>query len=152
VSRVFSIAVKAPTGRSPYGLSDDEVALGSGHWSTQIGLSLQKVIDPVVLFGSVSYTQPFGREVTLRSGNGSQWVTPGSGLRYTLGVGLAVNPRVALSAMLEHIYTRPARIGQNVVRESEANSAVLSFGMRYQWLSGRWIRVQLGVGLTPDAS
>lgn len=151
ISRTFSIAVKAPTGRAPYGLHENQLALGSGHWSTQLGLSLQKVIDPVVLFGSLGYTYSFGRVGTVGGYDGPQWITPGSSIRYTIGAGLAVNPRVAFTALLEHIHSRPARVGQGILRASEANSAVFNLGLRYQWLSGRVMHVQVGIGLTPDA-
>lgn len=151
LGRIFSVGVKMPTGKAPYGLGDNEVALGSGHWSGQLGLHLQKVIDPVVLFGSVGYTHPFGREARIRGEKGPQWVLPGPSIRYTLGVGLAVNPRVVMTAMLEHVFTRPTRVGQKTLKESETNSAVFSLGVRYQWPSGRAMRVQVGLGLTSDA-
>src|SRR5690606_1077367 len=68
-----------------------------------------------------------------------------------IGAGLAINHRVAVTAMLEHLFTRPARLGGRVQQESEANSAVLNLGLRYRWVSGRTMRVQLGIGLTSDA-
>lgn len=154
IGRTFSIGLKAPTGRSPYGLPENRLALGSGHWAAQIGLQLQKVIDPVVLFGSLGYTHSFGRGVVARNKDNEwepTWAVPGSSLRYTIGAGLAVNHRVSVTAMLEHLFTRPARLGEEVLKESEANSAVLNLGLRYQWVSGRVMRLQLGIGLTSDA-
>lgn len=151
--RIFSVGIKLPTGRSPYEFreSEDEVALGNGHWSAHLGLHLQKVIDPVILFGSLGYTHSFGREGRLPGAKEVQWVSSGSSFRYTLGVGLAVNPRIALTAMLEHIFTRPMEVGGEVRHESEANVAVFSVGVRYEWPSGRAMRVQMGFGLTSDS-
>lgn len=154
IGRTFSIGIKAPTGRSPYGLPEHRLALGSGHWAAQLGLQLQKVVDPVVLFGSLGYTHSFGREVMARNADNEWepvWAVPGSSFRYTIGAGLAINHRVAVTAMLEHLFTRPARLGGRVQQESEANSAVLNLGLRYRWVSGRTMRVQLGIGLTSDA-
>src|SRR5690606_41290350 len=116
------------------GLPDRWVALGSGHWAPRLGLQLQKVVAPAALFGSLGYTHSFGREVMARNADNEwepMWAVPGSSFRYTIGAGLAINHRVAVTAMLEPLFTRPARLGGRVQQDSDATPADLNLGPRY---------------------
>ena len=71
---VGSLRIKAPTGSSPFGIklaqvdanntnlvAPTKLPTGTGFWNITAGLSLLKTYDPVVLFGSVSYTYNIAR-------------------------------------------------------------------------------------------
>jgi hypothetical protein len=57
---IITFGVSLPTGSSPYEINyNDELSTGSGHYALQTGISLSKVIDPLVAFGSLNYTYGF---------------------------------------------------------------------------------------------
>src|SRR5262249_30285774 len=71
---VASVRVKTPTGTSPFGIkvvqvdpnntslvAPTKLPTGTGFWNITGGLSVLKTYDPVVLFGSVSYTYNVAR-------------------------------------------------------------------------------------------
>lgn len=71
---VGSLRVKAPTGTAPFGIkllqsdpnntnlvAPSKLPTGNGFWSLTAGVSVLKTYDPVVLFGSVSYTYNVAR-------------------------------------------------------------------------------------------
>lgn len=88
---VASAGFSAPTGRSPYADNGVGVALGSGHWSSNMGLQFIKTEDPVAIFGGLNYTYQFAR-----NGLGKR-VKPGDYIGYNLGLSFAINDRVSVS-------------------------------------------------------
>jgi hypothetical protein len=84
---MFSLTARTDTGKSPYGVPYTVAPLGTGHWQIEPGLSLVKTYDPVVFFGSLSYTHYF-------PGHGRQ---PGDAINPQLGTGFALNDEVAMS-------------------------------------------------------
>lgn len=88
---IASAGFSAPTGRSPYVDDGVGVALGSGHWKSNIGLQFIKTEDPVAIFGGLNYTYQFER-----NGLGRR-VKPGDAIGYNLGLSFAINDRVSVS-------------------------------------------------------
>jgi hypothetical protein len=84
---MFFLSARIDTGKSPYQVPLSEAPLGTGHWQIEPGFSLVKTYDPVVFFGSLSYTHFF-------PGHGLQ---PGDAINPQLGTGFALNDEVAMS-------------------------------------------------------
>ena len=84
---MFFLTARADTGKSPYDLPVAEASLGTGHWQIEPGFSLVKTYDPVVFFGSLSYSHLF-------PGHGRQ---PGDAINPQVGTGFALNDEVAMS-------------------------------------------------------
>jgi hypothetical protein len=96
---VWSLRVKAPTGRSPYGIKlvqsagnnnlslPDRLPTGNGVWGITTGLSFVKTVDPAVLFASVGYTHYLDghfSDISPTAGSPSRamygWGTAGTGV------------------------------------------------------------------------
>ncbi|KZX63747.1 hypothetical protein, partial [Alcanivorax sp. HI0003] len=60
VNTTLYTTLTTPTGDSPYDINvNSEVSSGSGFYSLGGGVSMSKVVDPVVLYGSLGYTMAF---------------------------------------------------------------------------------------------
>ena len=88
---VASAGFSAPTGRSPYADEGVGVALGSGHWSANMGMQFVKTEDPVAIFGGINYTYQIARD------NLGKRIKPGNAMGYNLGLSFAINDRVSVS-------------------------------------------------------
>jgi len=143
---VSTLALKTPTGLSPYDAPEDRVALGTGHWGARLGFTTTKVLDPLVLFGTVSYTWNFSREL-----DGYGLIDPGDSFGYSVGAAYAVTPRLSISTRLEQQFTSPTT--RNEVFEPGTESTTSSFyvGASYELKSGITLDVSVGLGLTEDS-
>ncbi|MCV6590847.1 MAG: hypothetical protein OIF57_17785 [Marinobacterium sp.] len=170
---VWSLRVRAPTGRDPYGIKQveqtiesttllypGEVATGSGVWAAATGFSFVKTTDPAILFANIEYTHHFEESFNdISSVQGV--VTPGDvrlgdAIGYGLGVAFAINDRMSMSFSYSQRYqtkseTRAQGGSWNEVTHSDANAATFNTGVTYA-LGPKWaMSTSLGIGLTPDA-
>ncbi|GAB7547551.1 transporter [Cupriavidus sp. 8B] len=169
---VGSIRVRAPTGRTPFGIKlvsadsnnnnlniADRLPTGNGVWAVTAGLSLLKTYDPVVLFLNASYTYNIKRSVSDISSVQGQ-VTPADvKLGDTIGLGgglaLALNDRTSMSmafnaAISSSTQVTTSGITQTVIG-SRANVATMTFGFNHVITKGLSVSTAIGLGLTPDA-
>lgn len=170
---VGSFRVRAPTGRSPFGIKliqadannnnliiDQQLPTGNGVWSGTLGVSFLKTYDPVVLFANASYTYYVPRSFSdISSTEGV--VQPGKvklGDTITLGGGLALalNDRTALTMAYSTAFSGNTRITpdggteQSVVG-SKTNVGTMTFGISHVLTKNLSISATLAMGLTPDA-
>ncbi|WP_416051313.1 transporter [Cupriavidus basilensis] len=169
---VGSIRVRAPTGRSPFGIKlvsadsnnnnlniADQLPTGNGVWAVTAGLSLLKTYDPVVLFVNASYTYNIKRSVSDISSVQGQ-VTPadvklGDTIGFGGGLALALNDRTSMSmafnaAISSSTQVTTAGVTQTVIG-SRANVATMTFGFNHVITKGLSVSTAIGIGLTPDA-
>lgn len=169
---VGSIRVRAPTGRSPFGIKlvsadpnnnnlniADQLPTGNGVWAVTAGLSLLKTYDPVVLFVNASYTYNIKRSVSDISSVQGQ-VTPadvklGDTIGFGGGLALALNERTSMSmafnaAISSSTQVTTAGVTQTVIG-SRANVATMTFGFNHVITKGLSVSTAIGLGLTPDA-
>jgi hypothetical protein len=168
---VMSARIKAPTGEHPYGVPLVEVpgsggnltipqklGTGSGTWGASIGASALKTIDPVVLFGSVSYFRNFEEGFDdISEGPGLQpgSVRPGDSFQYGAGVAFAVNERSSLSFSFSQRFVEATSLkleGGNFtpIIGSHANVASLNIGSTFAFSQRASVLVNVGAGLTRD--
>jgi hypothetical protein len=137
---MFSLTARADTGKSPYDVPYTAAPLGSGHWQLEPGVSLVKTYDPVVFFGSLSYTHYFpsrGRE-------------PGDAINPQIGTGFALNDEVAMSFRVLGSYIfRSQEFNQEVGRVLTPFSFV--FTVDKYLTKNSYLEPSVGFGLTDEA-
>lgn len=159
---IFSIAASIPTGSSPYEITlADSMSTGSGYYAISGGVSLSKVIDPLVAFGSLSYTYGFEK-----SGLSQYWskdetltkIEPGSSIGLSLGFGYALSYQASLNLSAQFAYSFTNRYVTNNVNTYETGtylSSSFNVGTGWRITPSRSLYISLGIGLTtndPDLS
>ncbi|WLE62668.1 hypothetical protein GIY62_19920 [Burkholderia plantarii] len=170
---VGSLRVKAPTGTSPFGIklrqidpnntnlvAPDTLPTGTGFWSITAGVSALKTYDPVVLFGSLSYTYNVARSFSDISSVVGQTqpakVKLGDIVQIGGGVALAFSERDSASiaytlAIEPQTKTQaPGDVWQKVPG-SQTTASTLNFGLNHVFNKHLTMNASVSVGLTPDA-
>ena len=170
---VGSLRVKAPTGTSPFGIklvqlepdntnlvAPSKLPTGTGFWNITAGLSVLKTYDPVVLFGSVSYTYNLARSFADISAVEGQTepatVKLGDIVQFGGGVALAFSDKDSASisftmALEPESKTRSPGGSYQKVPGSETTAAVMNFGLNHVVNKHLTINGAVSIGLTPDA-
>ncbi len=137
---MFFLRAISDTGDGGPQLSSTQIPLGSGFWRINPGLSFVKTVDPVVLFGSLSYTHFF-------EDSGFQ---PGDAVSTVLGTGFAVNDEVALSFRLGGSYlSRPEYQGEEF--GTVRTPFTFYFALDKYITNKSYLEPTVGIGLTSDA-
>lgn len=169
---VVSGRVKAPTGLSPFGIETrtvpgsqgnlsvpEDLPTGSGVWAVSGGVSALKTIDPLVVFGSVTYFHNFKEDfddIDSAAGDQPGEVDAGNAVQVGAGVAFALNERSSLSFSYAHRFvfeTELKREGQPSMEVvgSDANVGILSLGGTFVIDDNLSLIANVGAGLTPDA-
>jgi hypothetical protein len=170
---VGSLRFKAPTGTSPFGekvvqlepdntnlVAPSELPTGTGFWSVTAGVSVLKTYDPVVLFGSVSYTYNIARSFADISSVQGQTqpatVKLGDIVQFGGGVALAFSDKDSASvsftmALEPESKTRAPGGSYEKVPGSETTAAAMNFGLNHVVNKHLTINGAVSIGLTPDA-
>ena len=170
---VASLRIKIPTGKKPFGIKlvqpdkdnsnlaiPETLPTGSGMYSAQMGVSVLRTYDPVILFGNASYTYNFSRSfddispVKDQKVPGRVWL--GNTLQLSGGLAIALNDRSAVSFALATAFSAATHTQakgdlKSRVVGSPANAATFVVGGTYLLPSGWTWSGQLSMGLTPDA-
>ncbi|MDF1763736.1 MAG: transporter [Oleibacter sp.] len=107
LSQTFFGSLRLPTGVSPYEIDEDEtLSTGSGTWGLSGGWSVSKVLDPVVLFGSLSgsYSLPLTGLNQVKGDSLLREVNNGLGLSFSMGFAYSLSYDVSLSASFQGSY------------------------------------------------
>ncbi|MDD0972489.1 transporter [Pseudomonas fontis] len=171
---VFTLRVKAPTGKDPFGIKliqdpgndslayPEDLPTGNGVWSVTPGISLVKTYDPAVLFASLSYTHTFEDSFSDVSSTVNQ-KTPGKvklGDSFQIGAGIAfaLNEKMSMSFSVSDLIARKSKIKSadtgdewTDVISSDANAAYFNVGMTLAATDNLTIVPNLSIGLTDDA-
>ncbi|KVN90276.1 hypothetical protein WJ69_12925 [Burkholderia ubonensis] len=170
---VGSLRVKAPTGTSPFGIkllqadpnntnlvAPSKLPTGTGFWSITAGVSVLKTYDPVVLFGSVSYTYNVARSFSDISSVVGQTqpakVKLGDIVQFGGGVALAFSERdsasIAYTMAIEPSTRTQAPGGSwQRVHGSQTTASTLGFGLNHVFNKHLTMNASVAIGLTPDA-
>ena len=165
VNTTLFTTLSTATGDSPFEIDDRrEVAGGKGYYSLGGGVSMSKVLDPVVLFGSLGYTMGF--EVSdLSQNRGDATLTalePGDSASFSAGLAYSLSYEVSVSASYQQSYnfssyfvleTRDEDNQPVTVRRAsqDSTSSVLNFGLGLRTSANRIINYSFGFGLTEDS-
>lgn len=137
-----SLNWRLPTGRFALG----QPSPGRGFHNVQAALTVVGRDDPLVLFGSLSYTW-----VPHRRHDGVD-INPGDPLGLKLGTILAASPRTSVRGMFELTRAGRTSLGGTSIPGSDTVSAALQFGLSMLVTARSLVDVQIGAGLTPDAA
>ncbi|EKT4521009.1 transporter [Pseudomonas juntendi] len=171
---VFSVRVKAPTGKDPFGIKlirdplndnltyPEDLPTGNGVWSITPGISLVKTYDPAVLFGSLSYTHTFEEKFSDVSSTVNQKIPGkvkiGDSFQIGAGVAFALNEKMSMSFSVSELIARRSRIKSAEtgdewadVKSSDANAGYFNIGMTLAATDNLTIVPNLSIGLTDDA-
>jgi hypothetical protein len=159
---IFSVGVSLPTGSNPYKINTSHsLATGSGYYSVNAGVSLSKVIDPLVAFGNLSYSYGLPAEGLSQYWSKTQTLTkmePGSSIGVSFGFGYALSYQASLNmgAQISYSFDNKYTINDTQTFENGTNlSAAFNVGTGWRISPARSIYVSLGLGLTvndPDIS
>ncbi len=148
---VLNLQVKAPTGKDPFEVGDNELPLGLGTWGLSGGLTFVRTLDPAVVFGSIRYLWDIKNDF----GNGVGTIDYGDSVEYSVGLAMALNERLALTMSLQHSLTDFTRQEANGERSrivgSDLNVARLFLGGSYRMSPMTTVNLNVGLGITEDA-
>lgn len=171
---VLNARVKAPTGKSPWGVELVEVpgslgnlkiperlSTGSGVWGASFGVSVLKTIDPMVVFGSITYFHNFRRHFAdLEEANFNQpgSVKIGNAIQFGAGVAYALNDRSSLNLSFTQRIVERTEIkrdctgcqNQQIV-SSQANVGIFNLGANFSLTDRLALIATFGIGVTEDA-
>ena len=148
--------MSTPTGDSPYDINvNEEVSSGSGYYSVGAGVSASKVIDPVVLFGSLGYTYAFDA-TGLNQNRGGQIlneVQPGDSVNFSMGLAYSLSYEVSLSASYQQSYNFETNfLFEDYTAASEdSTSSVINTSLGLRTSKNRIVNLSFGFGLTEDS-
>jgi hypothetical protein len=120
---------------------------GFGQDGLQFGLTAAKRLDPLVVFGGITYTTNLG---TAPLRNGSR-LDAGDGFGGRLGVFLSVTPDTSLLAAVSATSFSASRFDEIPSRSSDRLQGVLLLGGVTTLGRGLFLNVTAGIGITPSA-
>ena len=171
---VVNARVKAPTGKHPWGVELVEVegtlgnlevperlSTGSGVWGASLGVSVLKTIDPMVVFGSVTYFHNFKKRFDdLEEADFDQpgSVKIGDAIQFGAGVAYALNDRSSLSMSWTQRIVQRTKLtrdcegcGTETVVGSQANVGLVNLGANFSLNERLALIATVGMGVTQDA-
>lgn len=153
-----STSLSTKTGVSPYEVNPNQrLSTGSGTYSVTTGINISKVLDPVVIFGSVSTGYSFeenglnqvrGGRVLTSVHNGQSFSLSG-GFSYSLSydTSLSISTNIGYSSETNLYFSD----GSNAETQDSATASMnMSLGIRVNPTT--IINTSFGFGLTEDAS
>jgi hypothetical protein len=175
---IAGLQAVAPTGTNPFLVRRDsgtgvalEAATGAGFWGVTPTLTALLPSDPAVLFGTLGYTRNFGRRfdgVAINQNALIDNVKPGDALQGSGGIGISLNPRLALSLGYAHTWSFGTRTIGRSVSVNVTTGATTStpfdttlrdlqvgrflFGVSYRTAPSTTINWNIEVGATRDAA
>lgn len=159
----FYSSLSTATGDSPYEInSAKDLATGKGYYSLSAGVSVSKVTDPIVLFGSAGLT--IGNNTSgLNQNQGSRILesfSPGQTLSTSFGFAYSLNYDVSMSASYQQSISTNARYTfrevvdgafvTNVFSAATQLSSVLNYTLSLRTSPTRVVNVSVGFGLSED--
>lgn len=145
---------KSRSGTDPFELATETVAgreflkelpTGTGFYGISSGITLVKVSDPLVFYGSLAYAYNIERDVgTIGK------IDPGDSIEYNMGVATALNEKASLSFSFQNAFTDATTVEGEDLSDSELVSASLAMGVNYRLSPKCSIFGVVNVGLTDD--
>lgn len=169
---VLNTRVKFPTGRHPFGIEFVEVAgsqgnlsiperlsFGTGVYGASVGVSVLKTLDPMIVFGSLTYFHNFARDfddIDEIPGNQPGKAKLGDAYQFGGGLAFALNDKSSISMsytqrLVERTRLTPVNRSARVVVGSQANVALVNLGATFSLGENIALVANVGVGLTDDS-
>lgn len=144
------------TGDSPYEINaTNDLSTGKGYYSVSTGISMSKVTDPLVIYGSTSFS--FSNKVSgLNQARGNRAITsvsPGNSLGLSVGFAYSLNYDVSMSASYSQSISANSRYGFSdgtFVEPATQVSSSLNYTLSLRTSPKRIVNISVGYGLTED--
>jgi hypothetical protein len=158
-SRTYFGSLRIPTGVSPYEINENEsLPTGGGTFGLSGGISTSKVLDPVVLFGSLSgsYSLPATGLKQARGDQELQEVNNGAGVSFSMGFAYSLSYDISLSASFQGSYShesefvlyRPSTGQETRQKTSSQMSGIMNFALGVRVSPKTIANVNVGFGMT----
>ncbi|MBD2842130.1 hypothetical protein [Erythrobacter rubeus] len=169
---VINARVKGPTGRDPFGIGLVEVpgtegnlevpeslSTGSGVWAASVGASVLKTLDPMIVFGNLTYFHNFQRgfeDIDEIEGLQPGDVDIGNAIQFGAGFAFALNEKSSISTSFTLRYGDETRLrfdeGEfSDVIGSGSTVGLLNLGATFAISDRISLLTSVGVGMTTDA-
>lgn len=169
---VINARVKTPTGRDPFGIELMEVpgtegnlevpvglSTGSGVWAASVGASALKTLDPMIVFGNLTYFHNFPRsfdDIDEIEGLQPGDVDIGNAIQFGAGLAFALNEKSSISSSFTLRYgdeTRLRFVDEEFsdVIGSGSTVGLLNLGATFALSDRVSLLTSVGVGMTTDA-
>ena len=169
---VVSARVKFPTGRDPFGVEFVEVensegnlqvpqslATGTGVYGASLGVAVLKTLDPLVVFGNLTYFRNFSRDfddIDENEGDLPGRVDIGDAWQFGAGLAFALNDKSSISMsysqrLVERTRLTPVGQERRAVVGSQANVGIANFGATFSLGPKLALVTNVGIGLTDDS-
>jgi len=145
-----------PSGRSPYDINvEKDLSTGSGIYSTNLGISLSRVTDPVVVFTSLSASYPFSvTDINQKRTEGIlDKVDPGMGIGFGCGMGYSLSYRLYINMSFSYSYNFETKYYYKNAPSAKSGtytSASLRLGVGYKYSPAQNLNFSLGIPLTSN--
>ncbi|QSP93565.1 transporter [Marinobacter salinisoli] len=157
MSTTFFGTFTTKTGVSPYEIDiKEQLSTGSGYYSIAGGASVSKVLDPVVIFGSLSVTYNFSVDGLdqVRGARRLIAVDPGFSLSGSAGFAYSLSYDISLSVSTQFSYSDETVLtfsqgGRAVAQDQMSGFLSMSLGTRVS--DTTIVNTSVGIGLTEDA-
>lgn len=157
VNTTLYTTLSTATGDSPYEINTmNEVSSGKGYYSLGGGVSMSKVVDPVVLFGSVGYTHAFDATdlQQVRVSRILEEVQTGDSLSFSFGLAYSLSYEVSLSASYQQSYNFETTFlfsNDERATSEDSTSSVVNMSLGLRTAKNRIVNFSFGYGLTEDS-
>ncbi len=158
-SLTFNGSLRLPTGVSPYDVNAaTELSTGSGTFGLSLGGNISKVVDPIVLYSSLTWGTSFEKtglnQLRGNEGRRIQAVEPGDNWSFGMGMGYALSYDVSLNLSTSMSYSKSTVLHFNnevstVLDPSTSGSLNIGVGWR---LDPKFtLNLNTGIGLTRES-
>ncbi|CAN7516857.1 transporter [Pseudoduganella sp. LjRoot289] len=149
--------VRLPSGRSPFKIiAGSGQATGGGVTAFSAGLNINRIVDPVALFGSLSVTTSLPAK-DLHQVNGTRLLTrvaPGTSVGFGLGFAYALSYGISTTISFQEAISAGSRLrfadGLNA-KTSMQTSGMLNLGLGYRVSPKTTVNLSVGIGVTSDS-
>lgn len=156
---IFSCSVSLPTGSSPYEVDQNNtLSTGSGLYGISGGVSISKVLDPVVAYGNLGYSYTFPKSDLDQYWSKTETLTeiePGSSISLSFGFGYALSYQVNINMGGQMSYSFGSKYVVNDQETYEGGSSLsgaFSIGTGWRVTPARSVYVSMALGLTNNDS
>jgi len=149
--------LRLPTGRSPFKIiAGSGEATGSGVAAVTGGVSVNRIVDPVALFGSLNFTASAPAK-NLWQVNGTRILTrvqPGTSVGFGMGFAYALSYGISTTLSFQQAISAGSKLRFADGLEAKTHmqtSSILNMGLGYRISPKTTINMSVGIGLTPDS-
>ncbi|MET3130938.1 hypothetical protein AAKU55_001196 [Oxalobacteraceae bacterium GrIS 1.11] len=149
--------MRLPSGRSPFKvIAGSGQATGAGVTSFSAGLNVNRIVDPVALFGSFNLTASLPAKNLYQINNNRilTKVAPGAGLGFGLGFAYALSYGISTTLSFQEAISAGSKLTFSdgvTAKTTMQTSSMLNLGLGYRVSPKTTVNLSIGVGLTTDS-